>query len=109
LEDFLRLWTAKESSISRWATILDDDMTLELPGASASQSKLSGVADIMKGSEENCMVFGGSSCSSIQYHQDTFLMEGTNAVMDWTATCADHSQRVSAFSMVDCLFRGVLH
>jgi hypothetical protein len=29
--------------------------------------------------------------------------------MDWTATCADHSQRVSAFSMVDCLFRGVLH
>jgi len=90
LEEFLCLSQNKATSYSRWSAILKDDIQLELPNANSSQKALSGFTESIKKSLENPLFDNGRF--SIQCHQDTFVVDGTKAVLDWTATTPDHSQ-----------------
>jgi hypothetical protein len=93
LKEFLALQTNKEPSICRWNAILEDDVTLEVSKIGRdSPKRYCGAHEIMKKSQDANQLFGDGSFS-LRCHQDSFLMEGTNAVMDWTVASADQKIR----------------
>lgn len=118
LEEFVKLRTTDETDFHRWDAILEPDISFRLPHGSRNNHSdkdcnhdmdametVSGVEDIMKESHNNCNLMGAKGGSiSVECHRDSFLMEGSKAVMDWTVTASftDSAKKVS--SVVNLVF-----
>lgn len=124
IEEFLRLRGSNETSVARWSAILVDGFTLTLPatdfqeilygepevghGAAIKlEQVLSSVSEVMaeandfatflqalgKGEEKN----NENDSVEFVYHCDraNFFMDGSNAVLDWTANSVGAIKKVS--------------
>ena len=86
MAEFLRMQTVKEPRVDRWNAILEDGVTMSMD----ESTSCSGAEEIMAENRRN-YAFGDGSFF-LKCPPDTFLMDGVNAVVDWSVTSTDQQK-----------------